>query len=110
MFGFDAEALAIIKTSLGLDAEGTAGRGCEVGWLRMRGVEKDLTYCGWTKLCPILNHGRLLIVGIYRGITIPGFLRWCRIMSIHNSKRQMSASASVDDQTMFRPNLSCTVD
>ena len=26
-----------------------------------------------------------LFVGIYQGIIIPGFLRWCRILSIHSS-------------------------
>ena len=30
------------------------------------------------------NHGKSLFVGIYRGIIIPGFLRWCTISSIHS--------------------------
>ena len=30
------------------------------------------------------NMGKPLFVGIYRGIFIPGFLRWCRISSIHS--------------------------
>ena len=44
-----------------------------------------LTYCGWTKSCNKLNHTKPLFVGIYRGIIIPGFLRWCRISSIHST-------------------------
>ena len=33
-----------------------------------------------------INHGKPLLVGIYRawGIAIPGFLRWRRILSIHS--------------------------
>ena len=30
------------------------------------------------------NHEKPLFVGIYNGIIIPGFLRWCRILSIHS--------------------------
>ena len=30
------------------------------------------------------NYGKPLFVGIYRGDIIPGFLRWCRISSIHS--------------------------
>ena len=33
------------------------------------------------------NHGKPLLVGVYRGIVIPGILRWCRIStSIHGIK------------------------
>ena len=33
---------------------------------------------------PLRHHGKYLFVGIYRGIMVPGFLRWCRILSIHS--------------------------
>ena len=33
---------------------------------------------------PNSNHGKPLFVGIYKGIIIPWFLRWCRIASIHS--------------------------
>ena len=33
---------------------------------------------------PLGNHEKPLFVGIYRGIMIPWFLRWCRISSIHS--------------------------
>ena len=33
---------------------------------------------------PLGNHGKPFFIGIYRGIIIPGFLRWCRISSIHS--------------------------
>ena len=32
---------------------------------------------------PSRNHRKPLVVGIYKGIMIPGFLRWCRNLSIH---------------------------
>ena len=32
----------------------------------------------------IQNYGESLFVGMYRRIIIPGFLRWCRIASIHS--------------------------
>ena len=34
---------------------------------------------------PLCNHRKPLFVGIYKGIRIFGFLRWCRISSIHSS-------------------------
>ena len=36
------------------------------------------------------NHGKPWFVGIYRGIIIPGFLRWCRTSSIHSGKTMFS--------------------
>ena len=44
------------------------------------------TYCGWTKSIPHHFEPSLqsLFVGIYRRIIIPGFPRWCRILSIHS--------------------------
>ena len=30
------------------------------------------------------NHGKPLLVGIYRAIILPNFLRWCMISSIHS--------------------------
>ena len=33
---------------------------------------------------PLGNRGKPWFVGIYRGIIIPEFLRWCRISSIHS--------------------------
>ena len=33
---------------------------------------------------PLGNHGKPLLIGIFRGFIIPGFLRWCRILSIHS--------------------------
>ena len=33
---------------------------------------------------PLRIHGKPLFIGIYRGFIIPGFLRWCRISSIHS--------------------------
>ena len=37
---------------------------------------------------PLRKHGKPLLVG-YRGINILGFLRWCRISSIHSSSRRV---------------------
>ena len=33
---------------------------------------------------PLSNHWKPVFVGIYRGIIIPGLLRWCRISSIYS--------------------------
>ena len=33
---------------------------------------------------PLGNHGKPWFVGNYRGIILPGFLRWCRISSLHS--------------------------
>ena len=37
---------------------------------------------------PLGNHGKPLFMGIYRTFIILGFLRWCRIPSIHSIKCQ----------------------
>ena len=34
------------------------------------------------RFAPLVNHGKPLFVGIYRGIVLPGSLRWCRISSM----------------------------
>ena len=41
------------------------------------GQQRDWSeyYCGWR------NHENPVFVGIYRGIIIPGILRWCNIFS-----------------------------
>ena len=36
---------------------------------------------------PLSNHGKPFFVDIYREFIIPGFLRWCRISSIHSMSR-----------------------
>ena len=41
---------------------------------------------------PLGNHGKPLSVGIYRGIIISGFLRRCRILSIHTVDGRNPAS------------------
>ena len=40
----------------------------------------------------IINHG---FVGIYMGIMIPGFLRWCRISSIHSMNQGFRSPRAV---------------
>ena len=43
-------------------------------------------HLGWTKSCTTgkpWDHGNPLFAGIYRGIIIPGFLRWCGMDFIH---------------------------
>ena len=42
------------------------------------------TVDGRNRAPPKSNHETPLFVGIYRGVNIPGFLRWCRIASIHS--------------------------
>ena len=42
------------------------------------------SYCGWTKFCTAWSAWETTIVGIYRGIIIPEFLRWCRNSSVHS--------------------------
>ena len=32
---------------------------------------------------PFGNHGKPVFVGIYQGIIIPGFLRWCEMDFVH---------------------------
>ena len=42
-------------------------------------------YCGWTESCTTWKPWEIItFVGIYRGIIIPGSLRWCRISFIHS--------------------------
>ena len=44
------------------------------------------TYCGWTKSCTTLNHGKHVFLGNCAGIeSFQVFLRWCRISSIHST-------------------------
>ena len=46
----------------------------------------------------ILHHFETMLVGIYRGIVIPGFLRWCKILSTHSINWCRSSSIhSIDD-------------
>ena len=42
------------------------------------------TYCGWTKYCTALKPRETMICWYLQGIIMPGFLRWCRISSIHS--------------------------
>ena len=42
------------------------------------------TVDGRNPFAPLGNHGKSFFIGIYRGTIIPGFLRWCRISSIHS--------------------------
>ena len=47
------------------------------------------TSCGWTKYCTTLKPWlKPLFVGIYR-VIIPGFLKWCRILSIHSMNQPL---------------------
>ena len=40
--------------------------------------------CGWTKSCTTLKPWEIMVCWyIYREVSIRGFLRWCRISSIH---------------------------
>ena len=49
-----------------------------------RGAKGVILWMDEIHIAPRENHGNPLFVGIYRGIPIPGFLRWCRISSIHS--------------------------
>ena len=74
---------------LGEGSQGTVLGRCSGGMTRLSG--KKARYAA-SPIFPIfsadfvlcLNHGQPLFVGIFRGIINPGFLRWCRISSIHS--------------------------
>ena len=46
---------------------------CRPGWSCFH-RKQGTPYCAWTKSCDTLKQWERLIVGIYRGIIIPGFL------------------------------------
>ena len=53
---------------------------------------QPLTYCRWTKSCTTLQLWETAaIVGTYR---CPGFLRWCRIWSLHSITEQLITIAA----------------
>ena len=52
---------------------------------RPLGLKSPRTVDGRTRSHRSL-YGKPLLIGIFRGTIIPGFLRWCRILSIHSMK------------------------
>ena len=52
---------------------------------------------------PLGNRGTQVSVGIYRGIIIPGFLRWCRNLSIH-SINDLRGTLKTDPSRLMEPS------
>ena len=55
---------------------------------------------------PLGNHGKPLLVGICRGIIIPGLLGWCRTSSIHSSGSTVSSLRSQGLTSVHQRQLS----
>ena len=72
-----------------------------------RRVLKNQTksYCGWTKSTS--HHFETMVIhcflGIYRGIIIPGFLRWCEMDCVHPQNCSEDGHAS----SLFLSQNSC---
>ena len=67
------------------DACAACGEAEVATWPRVRQLGSVLLWMEEIHFAPLGHHGKPLFVGIYKGISIPGFLRLCRSSSIHTT-------------------------